>query len=197
MPHILQRLCDLDRRHITLAHVQQVGRADQARVGAGQWQTGVAVGLQQQLRAEEAVVFRGPELDRRNAADTRVAHQAGHQRQLAELALQRERGLQHHPGGVVLLAGVLPGEGVEGIWNVILGFIKQTRRTGVLESRRGSQTMEWVKSMTDDYIRTMIYSNPRVQKCMDELSGQVMSGEMPPTLAAKELIDTIEAALKA
>ena len=78
-----------------------------------------------------------------------------------------------------------------------LGFIKQTRRTGVLESRRGSQTMEWVKSMTDDYIRTMIYSNPRVQKCMDELSGQVMSGEMPPTLAAKELIDTIEAALKA
>ena len=91
----------------------------------------------------------------------------------------------------------ITGEGVEGIWNVILGFIKQTRRTGVLESRRGSQTMEWVKSMTDDYIRTMIYSNPRVQKCMDELSGQVMSGEMPPTLAAKELIDTIEAALKA
>ena len=91
----------------------------------------------------------------------------------------------------------ITGEGVEGIWNVILGFIKQTRRTGVLESRRGSQTMEWVKSMTDDYIRTMIYSNPRVQKCMDELSGQVMSGDMPPTLAAKELIDTIEAALKA
>ena len=91
----------------------------------------------------------------------------------------------------------ITGEGVEGIWNVILGFIKQTRRTGVLESRRGSQTMEWVKSMTDDYIRTMIYSNPRVQKCMDELSEQVMSGEMPPTLAAKELIDTIEAALKA
>ena len=91
----------------------------------------------------------------------------------------------------------ITGEGVEGIWNVILGFIKQTRRTGVLESRRGSQTMEWVKSMTDDYFRTMIYSNPRVQKCMDELSGQVMSGEMPPTLAAKELIDTIEAALKA
>ena len=51
--------------------------------------------------------------------------------------------------------------------------------------------------MTDDYIRTMIYSNPRVQKCMDELSEQVMSGDMPPTLAAKELIDTIEAALKA
>ena len=57
--------------------------------------------------------------------------------------------------------------------------------------------MEWVKSMTDDYIRTMIYSNPRVQKCMDELSVHVMSGEMPPTLAAKELTDTIEAALKA
>lgn len=91
----------------------------------------------------------------------------------------------------------ITGEGVDGIWNVILGFIKQTKRTGVLESRRGQQTMEWVKSMTDDYIRTMIYSNPRVQKCMDELSGQVMSGEMPPTLAAKELIDTIEAALKA
>ena len=51
--------------------------------------------------------------------------------------------------------------------------------------------------MTDDYIRTMIYSNPRVQKCMDELSVHVMSGDMPPTLAAKELIDTIEAALKA
>ncbi len=56
--------------------------------------------------------------------------------------------------------------------------------------------MEWVKSMTDDYIRTMIYSNPKVQACMEQLSVHVMSGEMPPTLAAKQLIDTIESAIR-
>lgn len=134
--------------------------------GAGDDLQGIKKGV---IETADAILVNKADGDNKTRAQAaRAEYGAG-----AQISAPCDRRLDHG----AYTCSAITGEGVEGIWNVILGFIKQTRRTGVLESRRGSQTMEWVKSMTDDYIRTMIYSNPRVQKCMDELSGQVMSGE--------------------
>ncbi len=90
----------------------------------------------------------------------------------------------------------ITGDGVEGVWNVILGFIKLTRRTGVLDSRRNEQTLEWVRSMADDYIHTLIYSNPAVQACIVKVGEGVTQGSLSPTMAAKALIAVMEEELK-
>ena len=42
---VLQGLFGAHRGHVAFAHVQQVGRADEQRVGAGQRQLGLLIGL--------------------------------------------------------------------------------------------------------------------------------------------------------
>ncbi len=90
----------------------------------------------------------------------------------------------------------ITGEGVEGVWNVILGFVKQTSRTGVLQARRGEQALQWVRSMADDYIYNLIYAKPAVQACIAKVGEDVANGALSPTMAAKELIAVMEREMK-
>jgi hypothetical protein len=113
--HIKQGLFGAHRWHVTFAHVQQVGRTHEQRVGAGQRQPRLLVGLQHELRAEKTVVARGAQLHRSQAANAEVAHQPRDQRQFAVLALNGERRLQHDAQGVVFLAVVFLGKTAHGL----------------------------------------------------------------------------------
>ena len=90
----------------------------------------------------------------------------------------------------------LSGEGIGDVWQVVEDFMEATTLTGVLERRRREQTLQWVRSMADDHIRTLVYSNPSVQACLERLGKTVLAGGISPTMAAKELIDAIDGALK-
>lgn len=90
------------------------------------------------------------------------------------------------------ICSALTGEGIDGIWQVITSFITKMQRNGALAARRNLQTLQWVRSMAEDSINNLIYSNVNVQGCIEEIGIEVTSGVLSPTMAAKKLIETIK-----
>lgn len=83
------------------------------------------------------------------------------------------------------------GEGVMELWHdVIEKFIEQCQANGVLQERRKQQTMSWVYSMVEEHLHNLFYRAPRIIACKDSVEDQVLQGELTPTLAVQQLINT-------
>ncbi|MBR0375975.1 MAG: methylmalonyl Co-A mutase-associated GTPase MeaB [Firmicutes bacterium] len=88
------------------------------------------------------------------------------------------------------------GEGIPEIWDVIMEYIDQMRQTGQLESRRQQQNLTWVREMTDDYFRNLIYKNPNIAQPREDIESRVLDGSLAPTKALSEIVAVIESSLK-
>lgn len=84
------------------------------------------------------------------------------------------------------------GEGIKEIWEVILEYIENIKRSGVLESMRQRQALSWVIQMAEDDIRSRVITHPTVVECMEHIEKQVHSGKITTTSAAGQLIKVIE-----
>jgi len=84
------------------------------------------------------------------------------------------------------------GEGIDKIWSVIEDFRKKTTESGVFESRRRSQTWDWVHAMLNEHLRTLFLKNPGVVDVLPEIEKAVTNGTMPPTAAVNKLISIFE-----
>ena len=88
------------------------------------------------------------------------------------------------------------GEGIQEIWDVAMEYIDQMKGTGQLESRRQQQNLTWVREMTDDYFRNLIYKNPAIAEPRSEIESRVLDGSLAPTKALSEIVAVIENSLK-
>ncbi|MBR3391674.1 MAG: methylmalonyl Co-A mutase-associated GTPase MeaB [Firmicutes bacterium] len=88
------------------------------------------------------------------------------------------------------------GEGIPEIWDVAMEYINQMKETGQLESRRQQQNLTWVREMTDDYFRNLIYKNPAIAEPREAIESRVLDGSLAPTKALSEIVAVIEASLK-
>ena len=88
------------------------------------------------------------------------------------------------------------GEGIPEIWDVAMEYITQMKETGQLESRRQQQNLTWVREMTDDYFRNLIYKNPTIAEPREAIESRVLDGSLAPTKALSEIVAVIEASLK-
>ena len=88
------------------------------------------------------------------------------------------------------------GEGIQEIWDVAMEYIEQMRGTGQLESRRQQQNLTWVREMTDDYFRTLLYKNPAIAGPREAIEARVLDGSLAPTKALSEIVTMIESNLK-
>ena len=88
------------------------------------------------------------------------------------------------------------GEGIPEIWDVAMEYIDQMKGTGQLESRRQQQNLTWVREMTDDYFRNLIYKNPAIAEPREAIESRVLDGSLAPTKALSEIVAVIEASLK-
>ncbi|NNJ84080.1 MAG: methylmalonyl Co-A mutase-associated GTPase MeaB [Gammaproteobacteria bacterium] len=84
------------------------------------------------------------------------------------------------------------GEGIDEIWTVVETFRKQTEISGITEKRRRKQTMEWVYAMVEEYLQNSFYHHAGVKVMRDAVEQNVIDGKMPPTVAAKRLIEVFE-----
>ena len=75
-------------------------------------------------------------------------------------------------------------------------YISQMKETGQLESRRQQQNLTWVREMTDDYFRNLIYKNPAIAEPREAIESRVLDGSLAPTKALSEIVAVIEASLK-
>ncbi|MBQ1343392.1 MAG: methylmalonyl Co-A mutase-associated GTPase MeaB [Firmicutes bacterium] len=88
------------------------------------------------------------------------------------------------------------GEGIPEIWDVAMEYINQMKETGQLESRRQQQNLTWVREMTDDYFRNLIYKNPAIAQPREAIENRVLDGSLAPTKALSEIVAVIESSLK-
>jgi LAO/AO transport system kinase len=86
----------------------------------------------------------------------------------------------------------LTGEGIEDIWDVVGQFRELTTRTGGFDARRKAQSLDWMHSMTQDYLRSTFYSNPEVAHMLPQIEGAVASGQLSATSAVQQLVAIFE-----
>nr|VFJ87285.1 MAG: LAO/AO transport system kinase [Candidatus Kentron sp. LFY] len=84
------------------------------------------------------------------------------------------------------------GEGIDNLWSVVEAFRNQTLGAGILEKRRRTQILEWVYAMVEEYLQNSFYQHAGVKALQSRIEQDVISGEMPPTSAAKQLIEAFE-----
>lgn len=88
------------------------------------------------------------------------------------------------------------GEGVMEMWSVIEEFNKMMVDSGRLDKRRKDQTMEWVTHMTEEHVHNLVFNNPQVVEAMAKAEDLIRHDQISATMAAQNLIDTIEAELQ-
>jgi LAO/AO transport system kinase len=84
------------------------------------------------------------------------------------------------------------GAGIDEIWGVVEHFMKTVKASGVFEERRKQQTLSWVYTMIEDYIKQKFYNCEAVAKERPSVESQVISGALSATEAASELIRLYE-----
>jgi LAO/AO transport system kinase len=81
----------------------------------------------------------------------------------------------------------LTGEGISHIWEVIEKYKEITIRTGIFETKRKEQMINWVHSMIDDQLKERFYSKPLMKQSIDEIEQLLIHGHTSPSLAVHQL----------
>ena len=78
------------------------------------------------------------------------------------------------------------------MWDVVMKFMETVRGSGVFAERRKQQTLSWVYSMVEDYLKQGFYRCPAVEQNRGFIEKRVISGDLSATGAASELIRLFE-----
>ena len=89
----------------------------------------------------------------------------------------------------VMLCSARTGEGVGEIWQVLEGRVEDLRRNGTLEERRHEQLLRWLKQLVTDELVRAFETDERILDARKRIDLAVRSGELAPSIAARELLD--------
>jgi LAO/AO transport system kinase len=84
------------------------------------------------------------------------------------------------------------GVGIDEMWGVVESFMQTVKASGVFAERRRQQTLSWVYTMVEDYIKQKFYNCDAVAKERPSIESRVTSGALSATEAASELIRLYE-----
>ncbi|HEY5720631.1 MAG TPA: methylmalonyl Co-A mutase-associated GTPase MeaB [Gammaproteobacteria bacterium] len=81
------------------------------------------------------------------------------------------------------------GAGIAEAWQGMLAYRDTLRASGEFESRRAAQARAWLWSEVNESLVHALQGDPEVRRRIPELEAAVNDGRLPPTLAARELLD--------
>ena len=84
------------------------------------------------------------------------------------------------------------GKGIKENWSIIERFRDQAVGSGLFDSRRKSQTLEWIHEIVDEHLCALFFNHPGVAAALPEIEKRVLNGSLPPTAAATRLISIFE-----
>jgi LAO/AO transport system kinase len=96
----------------------------------------------------------------------------------------------------VITGSAINNEGTKEIWAIISEFLQITDNNGILEKRRQNQNIDWVHDLVKEYLYHNFYLNQKIRKIIPMIEESVLSGKIPPTKAAQELIELFERSYK-
>jgi LAO/AO transport system kinase len=90
----------------------------------------------------------------------------------------------------VLTMSALEGSGLTELWDTVLEHRRVLTEAGEFEARRRAQQVDWTWSMVRDAVLDRVLTHPEVKKIRGAIEQRVRDGELTPTLAAQQILDT-------
>ncbi len=81
------------------------------------------------------------------------------------------------------------GEGIAEVWHAALQHHDVLKASGQLTVRRAAQAKDWMWSEVSDNLITALQSDPEVRKQIPVLEAAASEGRIPPTIAARRLLE--------
>jgi LAO/AO transport system kinase len=82
------------------------------------------------------------------------------------------------------------GTGIAEAWEVALRHREMLDTSGEFTSRRAAQAQDWMWSEVNENLITALQSDPEVRKLIPALEAAASEGRIPPTIAARQLLET-------
>ena len=81
------------------------------------------------------------------------------------------------------------GVGIAEAWDIVLQHRSVHEASGELFERRSEQARDWMWSELSDSLLAALQSDPRVREQIPKLEAEASAGRIPPTIAARQLLD--------
>ncbi len=106
----------------------------------------------------------------------------------------RMAGLHGHAGATawqprVLQLSALKGTGLEDFWRTVTEFHAAQTASGRLAQRRHAQDHAWLWERIEAGLRQRFRTHPAVSDALPAIEADVRSGRLPPSVAARRLLD--------
>lgn len=89
----------------------------------------------------------------------------------------------------IVLLSALKGDGVADFWRSTYRLLKKQRDDGSLQSKRQNQAAQWMQEKIDSGLRHRFEMHPAVKVSYAALKLEVIQGHLPPTVAARRLLE--------
>ena len=89
----------------------------------------------------------------------------------------------------VELCSALHGVGIGEAWDTILRYRDTLSAHGEICRQRGVQARDWMWSDMTENLVVALKKQPKIERLLPELETAVTEGRLPPTVAARELLD--------
>jgi LAO/AO transport system kinase len=90
----------------------------------------------------------------------------------------------------VLTCAGLTGQGLDAVWAALVEHQERRRASGALEERRRDQQVRWTWQLVRGELEHRLRAHPGVRAAAPELEKAVLAGELTPSLAAQQLLET-------
>ncbi len=102
-------------------------------------------------------------------------------------AMERKTGKANwHPKAMQLSA--LNGQGIDAFWTAVTDFKNLQTANGKLAVRRQQQSLAWMWERIDAGLKQAFRQNPAVGALLANMTAQLASGQMPASVAARNLL---------
>jgi LAO/AO transport system kinase len=92
----------------------------------------------------------------------------------------------------VLTASALQKTGIDLVWDGVGDYFVRVEGDGQLERRRGTQSVDWWRSLVQQELQEHFLSRPAVAARARELETGILQGKIAPSLAAEELLAMLD-----
>lgn len=92
----------------------------------------------------------------------------------------------------VLPCSAIEHSGLDDLWQAIQKYFSHIRSTGWLETRRGEQSLNWWLSLVEGEVLARFYARKDVALLRQSLENRILSGDLPPSVAAEQVLELLE-----
>ncbi len=89
----------------------------------------------------------------------------------------------------VLSCSAQENTGLNEIWNMIMAYTEEAKKTGAFKLKRQQQNKNWLLQTLDDQLKLQFYQNKAIEKELEKMIENVVNNKISPFSAAEKLLE--------